>query len=870
MPMEFENSEKKVPVSFGDVSSKKGPLDGTVRPLQQTVFKPVMQTAAGAKPDPSKEKDAAEKKSTTVRIFEILISVSFGALFFGLPLFFLGKTFQGIIFEKQIYFYFWVLVAIISWLTKSIITGEFKIKKTSLDYFIIAFLVAYLLATIFSVDRWHSFFGFFGDQSRGFLNVLAIVLTYYFVLSNFNKKRLVISLSGILASTVLIQIWTIVGIFFAAKLPGWISNNAPLSLFGSMTSLGIFLSLTYPLFITAIYKLLESKLVKNLKIVLVSLVGIFFLVDLVLMWLLYPFVFPPNIFPGLIVGVSFFVIFVIALIVKPASGWSWLTFFSFMAVLTLLMVSGGDNSGGSGFLPQRLSAEVSPAYNLSWTVAKNTLKDKFLLGTGAASYGYDFSKYRSQELNSTQFFNLRFYQGSGLFFESLSTIGFLGTVTGLLVLFSYLGASLYLLSKEKERNKMYSLGLFSAGLIFLYSALTMRVDGGILIFGFLIVILAAAALQLESADEGQYKTLSLKASPKYALALAFIFMLASGGVVYVFVFMGKSLVADIYMKSASLSTQHSEDGSVKQMVKAINLYPSEARYYTRTGQEYMLLANNEALKGKDQQNTTLIQQYLNNAIFLSNKAKDLTPNDVATVEGLAQIYENSTMYVDKSADLAEQFYQRALELEPHSPAYLVKLGEMKIAKASTTQDTGQKKQAVQDAIGLFQKAIDEKKDYAIAYYDISIAKQANGDVDGAVEAMTNAVIIERSNASYLFTLANLLRERGKGTDFADAETAYKQIIGQDDKQYNVHLALGLLYEKQKKNDTAIAEYRKVLTILPDGSDDAKTQINKMITNVQNGTGNLQSAQAAQAAQAAAPVNPTSAGTQPDTQTVPAQ
>ncbi len=107
MPMEFENSEKKVPVSFGDVSSKKGPLDGTVRPLQQTVFKPAMQTAAAAKPGPSKEKDAAEKKSTTVRIFEILISVSFGALFFGLPLFFLGKTFQGIIFEKQIYFYFW-------------------------------------------------------------------------------------------------------------------------------------------------------------------------------------------------------------------------------------------------------------------------------------------------------------------------------------------------------------------------------------------------------------------------------------------------------------------------------------------------------------------------------------------------------------------------------------------------------------------------------------------------------------------------------------------------------------------------------------------------------------------------------------------
>ena len=859
-PMEFKNSDKKVPISFGKTSPNKGVFvrEEQISPQSALVQKTAQQV------EPKRERGVVENKSISVKIFEILISVSFGALFFGLPLFFLNKTFQGLIFEKQIYFYFWVLVAIISWLTKSIMLGEFKIKKTSLDYFILAFLGAYLLSTFFSVDRWHSFFGFFGDQSRGFINVLAIVLVYYFILSNFNKKRLVISLSGILASTILIQIWTIAGIFFVAKLPTWVSNNAPLSLFGSMTSLGIFLSLTYPIFVMAIYTLLESKLAKNLKLTLVSLVGLFFVVDLVLMWLLYPFIFPSNIFPGLIVGVSFFVIFIIALIVKPAPGWSWLTFFSFMAVLVLLMVSGGDGSGGSGFLPQRLPAEVSPAYSLSWSVAKDALKDRFLLGTGVASYGYDFSKYRSRELNGTQFFNLRFYQGSGILFESLSTVGFLGTVVGLLVLLSYLGTSVYLLSKEKERNKMYSLGLFSAGLIFLYSALTVRVDGGILIFGLLIVILSAATLQLESADEGQYKTLSLKASPKYALALAFIFMLASGGVVYVFVFMGKALVADIYMKNASLSTDHSENGSVKEMVKAINLYPNEARYYTRTGQEYMLLANNEALKGKDQQNNTLVQQYLNNAIFLSNKAKDLTPNDVATMEGLAQIYENSTMYVDKSADLAEQYYQRALELEPHNPAFLVKLGEMKIAKAAAVQDAGQKKQVVQDAISLFQKAIDEKKDYAIGYYDISIARQANGDADGAVEAMTNAVIIERSNASYLFTLANLLRERGKGTDYADAEAAYRQILSQDDKQYNVHLALALLYEKQKKNDAAITEYKKVLTILPDGSEDAKTQVNKMITNVQNGTGNLQNAQAAASA---VPTGPTS---QADTQTTPAQ
>lgn len=784
-----------------------------------------------------------QRETLVTRILNVLISVSFGALFFGLPLFFLNKTFQGVIFEKQLYFYFWVLVAIVSWITRSIIVGELKIKETPLDYFLGFFTFAYLFSTIFSVDKWHSFFGFFGDQSRGFINVLALVLVYYFMLSNFTKKRLVISLSGIIASAAIAQTWTIAGLFFAEKMPAWLLNSVPGNLFGSVTSIGIFLSCIFPLFVVAIYKLLESKLAKKLKIPLVFLTGLFLLESVVLIWFIYSFVFFAGAFPGLIVGISFFVIFIISLIVRPKQGWAWVSILAFMVVLILLMIGGGEN-----FLAQKLPAEVSPSYGFSWNIARNALKENFLIGSGSALYNYDFSKYRSQELNNTQFFNLRFYQGSGLFFEALPTIGFLGTAAGILILLSYFGTSIYLLSRDKEKNKMYSLGFFSAGVAFLYSALIIRVDGSVLVFGLLIVILSLASLQLESENEERYRMLSLKTSPKYALALAFIFMLASGGVAYVFVFMGKALVADMYMKKATApNVTRSEEGSVSQMIKAINLYPNESRYYTRAGQEYMVLANNEALKGKEQQSVETIQQYLNNAIFLSNKAKDLSPNDVVAVESLAQVYENSIMFIDKSAQLAEQYYQRASELEPHNPVYYVKLGEMKIAQASSIEDSAQKKQLIQEAIPLFQKSVDEKKDYAIGYHDIAIASQATGDLDKAIEAIINAIGSEKSNMNYVFTLANFYSERGKGEDYNQAEKIYKGIVEKDEKQYNVFAALGLLYEKQKKNDSAVAEYKKAAAALPEGSEDAKTQINKMISNLQNGTGNLQGA-----AQAAAP------------------
>ena len=65
----------------------------------------------------------------------------------------------------------------------------------------------------------------------------------------------------------------------------------------------------------------------------------------------------------------------------------------------------------------------------------------------------------------------------------------------------------------------------------------------------------------------------------------------------------------------------------------------------------------------------------------------------------------------------------------------------------------------------------------------------------------------------------------------------KQILASNSKDANTHFALGQLYEKTQRKDEAIAEYKTVLGLFPDGSDQAKTQIQKMISNVQNGIAN---------------------------------
>jgi len=120
-----------------------------------------------------------------------------------------------------------------------------------------------------------------------------------------------------------------------------------------------------------------------------------------------------------------------------------------------------------------------------------------------------------------------------------------------------------------------------------------------------------------------------------------------------------------------------------------------------------------------------------------------------------------------------------------------------------------------------------------------LTKDALGDVDGAIESMGNALVNERTNLNYIFNLARLYQERNVEDDSKTAEALYEYILTVNDKEINTHFSLGMLYEKMNKKDEAIKKYRDVLALLPDGSDQAEKQIQRMISNIQNGIENTQ-------------------------------
>ncbi|MEI7890707.1 MAG: hypothetical protein WCI36_01940 [bacterium] len=785
--------------------------------------------SSGAAEHHKKEEEFATEPKKIVGLLDKFIVFCLGAIFFGVPIFFTGLTLQGISFEKQIYFYFWLLLALVAWVSKGVITGEMKIKKTPLDVPIVLLWIFYGISMAFSVDKWHSFWGFFGDPSRGFMFLTSLIIAYYLIVSNFDKKRFALMGMVLVAANFLLALWATLNFLGLQIVPAQLAPFVPLSPIGSLTGMSIFFGAMLPLLISLIFGSTAEEGKKKSKLFLIEKTFIFVTIALNLFVLLVLYTFVPWL--SVLLGSSFFLIYILAQIVRPRGNQAWIPMFVFVAILTILMI--GVNSIARIQLP----IEASPSYQLSWDIAKESLKQKLLIGSGPATYGYNFSLNKPQTFNINQYYDLRFFQGSGVFFESLSTLGIAGTITVVLLALTFVSIGVYLLSINKAKNKIYSLGVFSAALVFLVGSFTGKIEGSILLLGALLGAMAVSMLMSESDSEDNFLLLSLKASPKFALALAFVFMVVSAGVVFLFIFIGKIYLADLSAGDAMREKKITQEGSVKKLAVAINWNGRESHYYTLIGQELMSLANEQTLKGEKDRNLELIQKYINDSITEVNIASALSPNDVTAIEALAQIYENSGLYVADSFSFAETNYKKALDLEPHNPNYQVKLGQIKLAQASAKKTPDEAKAVVREAKDFFQKAIDEKGNFAIAYYQLALAQEALGEMDSAIKSIETAAISEQNNLNYVYNTARMHQARGNDEDNKIAEAIYKNILSKNEKEVNTLFSLGLLYEKTKRTSEASAQYKKVLELLPKDNADVRTKIQKMISNIAAGIEN---------------------------------
>ncbi len=776
----------------------------------------------------------AGQKSYLIKVCDFVITAVFFLIFFLLPPFFSGISYQGIIFDKFYLFYLLILIGMVAWVTRGVLQGSMEIRRTPIDIPLLLLWVWYGIAGIFSADRWHSFMGSFTDPSRGFVAATFFMLTFYFIISHATPSRVRNALKGSVLAGFLIAVWTTYVLLGAPLLSEPLRALLPVSVLGSMSSLALYLGILLPIFITGIFLNAEEEPSLKQK---VFQVGMFIGLLLALFCLFALYAFTP--WMVILAMATFFVIYIIAQLVRPSGKVSWLPMGVFVVILGFLMI------GQVNISRVQLPIEVSPTSRLSWQITKSALGEEWLTGAGPANYDLVFSKNKPENFNDNQLYAMRFAQPNNLFLEVFAMAGIIGAVLFAFVWVLFLGSGMYLLTyNSRETNKVISLGLWSVVALFFLSCIFTVLSGALLLVFIPLIALAYIVLQKETFAKETYLRFSLQTTPKYALALAFTFMVVSAGVIYILIFFGKVYAADIVMaKGNKMLAADQAEPSLRYFTRGLQLYPQESEYYLRLAEGYSALVAQEVQKGEEADRNTMANG-LQQALAAGEVAARLSGNDVAIIESLASLYENAIRYATDATTRTTELYERASDLDPLNPLYFIKRGEIKRFLGDTKDPGTEKTVLYREALESFDQALERKENLAAGYYQKAITHSRLQEFDAAINEAQKATQYEPGNASYAFAWGALYDLRNKGDDRKTAVEIYRGILASAPNILDVRLALALVLEKQNDRDGAIKEYQTALDAVKKAegnTEELEYQIQKLLETVRAGGSNVPSA-----------------------------
>lgn len=690
----------------------------------------------------------ATSKYGSIKGLDFIIVSSISLIFFLCPIFFTGLVAQGIGFEKMMLFYFLVLLGIVAWVTKGVVQGELNIKRTPLDWPILLLLIISGISAVFSVSLKDSLIGTYGNSAKGLVAVIIFILFYYLVVNNLDAKRIKIIFWSIVTSAGLLVVYSLLQLKNVFVLPLDFTKTQNFNPLGSLSGLTTYLVILLPLLVVAVAQAKEilPKAGKASLFFIKLIFGVITIGDLIILALLNGFTFWPIAIVGIVIVLMFF----LAKIIKIGNNNLLIPLSVFLALIILLVL------GNFNIASLNLPAEVSLSRSASWQVVKDSIKENPLLGSGPSTFYYDFSKFRDIKFNSSPLWNVSFESATGLIFELIATIGLIGAIIFVVLLLISLSVSFLTIikSEDKEINSIL-LGLFASFVSMILFIVLFSQNNSLLLLCVIIGVFAVSSALIMYPEKFKTLKLSFRASAKYALALAAIFLCVSAGVVVLFTMGLKMYLADKYAKQSLLTSDLNL--KIENLDKAISLAPYQDIYYINNANNYMALANQATMSGKSQAE---ISNNLSKAIDLGKKAIEISPNRSSNNELLALVYENASFYTKGALDWAEKSYNKEIELDPNNPTPNFRLGLINMARSNSENDPEQKKYFINDAIKKYEEAINKKGDLAAAYYGKAIAYEKLGNTDKAIDELKKANLSSGNNLDYRFELGRLYFNRG--------------------------------------------------------------------------------------------------------------
>ncbi len=771
------------------------------------------------------------KNKTIIYLISSVIKSFLVALGFLMPIFFLNNiTLQGIVFQKFYLFYGIMFIIIILFLIRHFFIKNINLRKHRLDFFVLAFVFISIVGTLFSSDKYHSFFGLLNMPNQGLLSIILLSILYFIVniyADKFLIKKIFIAYS---ISSIIVLFWSIGAL--SGIFPAELFKIIPVNLIGTFSSLSAFLLINIPLFIIAFSHslILKSKAKKMVGTIVFGLATISTPI------FLYIFLYNYTKWIVLVIGLLLILFFIYKKNIKVSKK----TFFLIIGVfvLSIIFLFIGEPKKQKVDLP----AEVNLSYSESIKLAKKSMSNNFLFGTGLGTFSKNFLLYKSDEMIANYSPELKLNASSGSIFTALTTQGILGSSMFVILILVgiYLGAKL---TFKSNKNNIVSIGLGVSALMFAFHSLFTRLDSDLVIIGIFIVILYFAyIINIMGENKNLYK-MSLLNSLKFSILTTFFILAVLIGLIYITSLGIKLFLADMNMRSfIQDSSNRNMYGMQYNSDKVISRAPSEGYYAIIIAKHFLNNANFLATQSKEKRDLVSIKKSIEYAINFANYSTNKLPTSSIAWRIRGLVYENSGGLYEDALEKSKKSYENALKYDPKNVDYLIILARLKVMESRfiAKDDINKKDKSVEilkDAKNIISRAIEIKNNYGPTYDYLSAIEESLDNMDESIIAQQKALFTSKNNENYALRLATLYQRRGSEQDLILATKLLQQILKYDNN-INVHFSLALLYERIGESNLATNEYQFILDSIENKDSKQGKLVEKFLDNVKKGKSNI--------------------------------
>ena len=804
-------------------------------------------------------------------------------LVFLLPIFVLPFSVEIFEFNKTLLLFAVSSLAFLIWIAKMIVVDKhLRFVRTPLDAPIVIFISLVLFSTVLSVDKVSSVLGFYGRFSESLMVYLSLAMLYFVGVNSAVEQRHSVSmdtecpdLCRNLIRTFLISssIVVIISLFysFGFKFIPW--DETQFRSFnlvaGSLNILGIYL---VSVIIIALYYLSENKnaLVKYLvfALIVVSLI-LLAIIDFMPAWI--------------VLAISLFVSLVLMFMVQKrrseggenvvgtrqcfvSTGLVILISFAFIATsltfinkdvrsnFTSSSISSSiknritlmDSNGGSRFTKEIILDKKTVISVAVEGIKKDPISG--IVGTGPGTYLYNFSKFKPVEFNSSVFWNIRFDKAGSEMIEKISTIGILGILSYLLIIFLTIWMFLKIIFRNEGTRQCLvpTIYLFSAWLsLLLFQFLYLESTTIKFVFWILTIILAIEYVvasrfhlthpypsgegNIEITDEKNifWELKIRKSSYIFYLSLLLVIVASIIASYYYQIRFYQAETAyktaifayDKAIKDTSLTKQDAWnvlDQSVEDLKGVIEKNPYNGNYKSFLSDIYfnrLTIAIQKENEKNEEKNNQIIAQEMKSVVDYAKSVADDYPNNIFFQQRLGNVYAFmfSNIKIADADEWAIKKYNKAISLEPSNPILHTELGKVYVLQYAESMVEDR----INDAISEFEKALGLKSDYLDAGLQLGLAYEIKGDKEKAINQLSSFVENGTADMNIAFQLGRIYYNSGNITE---AKNIFLEIERLQPNNSNARYSLGLIYEKEKNSEEALKEFETVLLLNPDNQE----------------------------------------------------